>query len=114
MCISAKSSMPLQTEKEADNYGLYLPSSHGRPGKFLDEERLLTDYALQGHVPQLEFRYRCRDFMSVPGMTEKQIVKANTKVIIFTVTVYCMYVKSICSCHIHSFSSCHYLVLVSI
>ena len=70
----------LQTEKEADNYGLYLPSSHGRPGKFLDEERLLTDYALQGHVPQLEFRYRCRDFMSVPGMTEKQIVKANTKV----------------------------------
>lgn len=59
---------------------MYLPSSHGRPGKFLDEERLLTDYALQGHVPQLELRYKSRDFINVPGMTEKQILKANTKV----------------------------------
>ena len=74
----------LQTEKEPENYGLYLPSSHGRPGKFLDEERLLTDYALQGHVPQLEFKYRSRDFINVPGMTEKQILKANTKVCTYT------------------------------
>ena len=59
---------------------MYLPSTHGRSGKFLDEERLLTDYALQGHVPQLELRYKSRDFINVPGMTEKQILKANTKV----------------------------------
>ena len=59
---------------------MYLPSSHGGPGKFLDEERLLMDYALEGHVPQLELRYKSRDFINVPGMTEKQILKANTKV----------------------------------
>ena len=30
------------------NYGLYLPPSGGKAGKFLDEERPLDDYKLQG------------------------------------------------------------------
>ena len=30
------------------NYGLYLPPTGGKAGKFLDEERPLDDYKLQG------------------------------------------------------------------
>jgi SH3/ankyrin repeat-containing protein len=35
---------------DAVNYGLYVPPSNGRSGKFLEEERLLADYSLQHPV----------------------------------------------------------------
>ena len=40
--------------KDGLNYGLYLPESNGRSGKFLDEERPLRDYPLSGSIALLE------------------------------------------------------------
>ena len=34
--------------REVMNYGLYMSPEGGKPGKFLDETRLLLDYAPQG------------------------------------------------------------------
>ena len=39
-----------QDVADAVNYGLYVPPSNGRAGKFLEEERLLADYSLQHPV----------------------------------------------------------------
>ena len=36
--------------REVMNYGLYMPPTGGKPGKFLDETRLLVDYAPHGKV----------------------------------------------------------------
>jgi len=36
------------------NYGLFCPPENGRAGKFMDEERRLTDYALPGPIGYLE------------------------------------------------------------
>ena len=36
------------------NYGLFCPPDNGRAGKFMDEERLLTDYALPVPIGYLE------------------------------------------------------------
>ncbi|GFO28390.1 Sh3 and multiple ankyrin repeat domains protein 3 [Plakobranchus ocellatus] len=36
------------------NYGLYLLPSNGRAGKFLEEERLLSEYPIQGPIGFLE------------------------------------------------------------
>jgi len=49
MCVCLQSSL-----KDELNYGLYLPESNGRSGKFLDEERPLRDYPLSGPVALLE------------------------------------------------------------
>jgi SH3/ankyrin repeat-containing protein len=38
------------------NFGLYLPPSNGRAGKFLDESRCLREYPLSGSVSYLEVR----------------------------------------------------------
>jgi SH3/ankyrin repeat-containing protein len=40
--------------KESFNYGLFLPPSNGKAGKFLDEERRLGDYPFSGPVGYLE------------------------------------------------------------
>lgn len=43
-----------QDLKDSLNYGLYCPPMNGRAGKFLDEERLLREYPLQGPIGFLE------------------------------------------------------------
>lgn len=43
-----------QELKESFNYGLFLPPSNGKAGKFLDEERRLGDYPFNGPVGYLE------------------------------------------------------------
>jgi len=43
-----------QDLKDGLNYGLFCPPDNGRAGKFMDEERLLTDYALPGPIGYLE------------------------------------------------------------
>jgi len=48
-CICLQNSL-----KDELNYGLYLPESNGRSGKFLDEERPLQDYPLSVPVALLE------------------------------------------------------------
>ena len=44
----------LQDLEDGLNYGLFCPPDNGRAGKFMDEERLLTDYALPGPIGYLE------------------------------------------------------------
>ncbi|XP_036918486.1 SH3 and multiple ankyrin repeat domains protein 2 isoform X2 [Sturnira hondurensis] len=69
-----------QSLKDVLNYGLFQPASHGRDGKFLDEERLLREYpqpAGQG-VPSLEFRYKKRVYKQA-NLDEKQLAKLHTK-----------------------------------
>ena len=40
------------------NYGLFQPPLNGRAGKFLDEERRLSEYPFQGSVGHLEVTWR--------------------------------------------------------
>lgn len=40
--------------KESFNYGLFAPPCNGKAGKFLDEERPLSDYPFSGPVGYLE------------------------------------------------------------
>jgi SH3/ankyrin repeat-containing protein len=49
--------MSLNISKElpdALNYGLYLPPSGGRAGKFLAEDRMVGDYGLPQPIAELE------------------------------------------------------------
>ena len=48
--------MPFQELSESFNYGLFLPPSNGKAGKFLDEERRLSEYPFQGPLGFLEVR----------------------------------------------------------
>jgi len=43
-----------QDMQDGLNYGLFCPPDNGRAGKFMDEERLLTDYSLPGPIGYLE------------------------------------------------------------
>ncbi|XP_062860465.1 SH3 and multiple ankyrin repeat domains protein 2-like [Trichomycterus rosablanca] len=69
-----------QSLKDVLNYGLFQPANNGRDGKFLDEERQLSDYPqpLSKGVPSLEFRYKSRVYKQ-PNTDEKQITKLHTK-----------------------------------
>ena len=44
----------LQELKESFNYGLFAPPCNGKAGKFLEEERPLSDYPFRGPVGYLE------------------------------------------------------------
>ena len=44
--------------KESFNYGLFYPPCNGRAGKFLDEERPLSDYPFNGPGGYLEVKLR--------------------------------------------------------
>lgn len=43
-----------QELEDSFNYGLFQPPLNGRAGKFLDEERRLSEYPFQGSVGHLE------------------------------------------------------------
>ena len=45
-----------QELEDSFNYGLFQPPLNGRAGKFLDEERRLSEYPFQGSVGHLEVR----------------------------------------------------------
>jgi hypothetical protein len=49
---------PEQELKESFNYGLFYPPSNGRAGKFLDDERPLSDYPFNGPLGYLEVSYK--------------------------------------------------------
>jgi len=50
------------------NYGLYYPPANGRAGKFLDEERCMSEYPLPGSVGRLEVDiYHCYIYVSIAG-----------------------------------------------
>ncbi|KAF4072055.1 hypothetical protein AMELA_G00269910 [Ameiurus melas] len=69
-----------QSLKDVLNYGLFQPAINGRDGKFLDEERLLSEYPqpTSKSIPTLEFRYKSRVYKQ-PSVDEKQIAKLHTK-----------------------------------
>ncbi|XP_054998994.1 SH3 and multiple ankyrin repeat domains protein 2 isoform X4 [Sorex araneus] len=69
-----------QSLKDVLNYGLFQPASHGRDGKFLDEERLLREYPQPTGkgVPSLEFRYKKRVYKQA-SLDEKQLAKLHSK-----------------------------------
>ena len=46
----------LQELEESFNYGLFFPPSNGKAGKFLDEERRLSEYPFPGPIGYLEVR----------------------------------------------------------
>ena len=52
----------LQELKDSFNYGLFCPPYNGRAGKFLDDERMLQDYPMPGHVGYLEVRVTANIF----------------------------------------------------
>ncbi|TSR87317.1 SH3 and multiple ankyrin repeat domains protein 2 [Bagarius yarrelli] len=66
--------------KDVLNYGLFQPASNGRDGKFLDEERLLSEYPqpTSKNIPTLEFRYKSRVYKQLT-VDDKQISKLHTK-----------------------------------
>lgn len=53
--------------------------SAGKSGKFLDEERLVSDYPLMDPVAYLELRYKRRVYRMV-NVDEKQIKQLHTRV----------------------------------
>ena len=60
MCSLDRNKNPLthsQDLRDPLNYGLYLLPSNGRAGKFLEEERLLSEYPIQGPIGFLEVSY---------------------------------------------------------
>ncbi|XP_022247287.1 SH3 and multiple ankyrin repeat domains protein 3-like [Limulus polyphemus] len=57
------------------NYGLFMLPKNGKAGKFLDEERLLTEYPLIDTVGYLELRYKRRvsKMMNADDKQNKQL-----------------------------------------
>ncbi|XP_064595524.1 SH3 and multiple ankyrin repeat domains protein 3-like [Liolophura sinensis] len=64
--------------KDGLNYGLYCPPSNGRAGKFLDEERVLREYPLQGPIGFLEFKYKRRVYKLLQ-INQRKIKQLHTK-----------------------------------
>lgn len=64
--------------KESFNCGLYCPPLNGRAGKFLDEERPLSDYPFPGPIGYLELKYKRRVYKMM-NVDEKQIKQLHTK-----------------------------------
>uniref|UniRef100_A0A0P5I0W8 SH3 and multiple ankyrin repeat domains protein n=1 Tax=Daphnia magna TaxID=35525 RepID=A0A0P5I0W8_9CRUS len=65
--------------KESFNYGLFYPPSNGRAGKFLDEERPLSDYPFNGPGGYLELKYKRRVYKML-HLDEKQLRSLHTRV----------------------------------
>ncbi|RUS82223.1 hypothetical protein EGW08_009999 [Elysia chlorotica] len=60
------------------NYGLYLLPCNGRAGKFLEEERLLSEYPIQGPIGFLEFKYKKRVYKML-HLNERKLKQLHTK-----------------------------------
>ncbi|XP_040569344.1 uncharacterized protein Prosap isoform X2 [Lepeophtheirus salmonis] len=73
-CLSA---IPKELQ-ESFNYGLFYPPSNGKAGKFLDEERRLSEYPFQGSVGYLELKYKRRVYKMLQ-MDEKQLKTINSR-----------------------------------
>jgi SH3/ankyrin repeat-containing protein len=73
----ALAALPKELE-ECFNYGLFLPPSHGKAGKFLDEERRLSEYPFSGPIGYLELKYKRRVYKMLQ-MDEKALKAINSK-----------------------------------
>jgi len=64
--------------EESFNYGLFHPPSNGKAGKFLDEERRLSEYPFQGPIGYLEMKFKRRVYKMLT-LDEKQLKNINSK-----------------------------------
>lgn len=64
--------------KDELNYGLFLPPSKGKAGKFLQEDRMLLDYPFESSVGHLELKYKQRVYRVLKTNVNK-LRKINTK-----------------------------------
>ncbi|XP_055333159.1 protein shank-like isoform X2 [Paramacrobiotus metropolitanus] len=64
--------------KDSFNYGLFCPPYNGRAGKFLDDERMLQDYPMPGHVGYLELKYKRRVYKMM-NLDEKVLKQLHSK-----------------------------------
>jgi len=69
--------MPKELE-DSFNYGLFQPPLNGRAGKFLDEERRLSEYPFQGSVGHLELKFKRRVYKML-NLDEKQLKNINSR-----------------------------------
>ncbi|XP_022111184.1 SH3 and multiple ankyrin repeat domains protein 3-like isoform X4 [Acanthaster planci] len=61
------------------NFGFYLPPSHGKAGKFLEEERPFSDYPTDpANMPFLEFKYKRRVYKQIK-LDIKEVRKYHNK-----------------------------------
>ncbi|XP_013070339.1 SH3 and multiple ankyrin repeat domains protein 2-like isoform X3 [Biomphalaria glabrata] len=60
------------------NYGMYLPPSNGKAGKFMEEERLLNEYPIQGPIGFLEFKYKRRVYKMMQ-INERKLKQIHSK-----------------------------------
>ncbi|XP_076077149.1 uncharacterized protein LOC143047778 isoform X5 [Mytilus galloprovincialis] len=64
--------------RDSINYGLYMPPMNGRAGKFLDEERFLSEYPLQGPIGFLEFKHKKRVY-KLMHVNPRKLKQLHTK-----------------------------------
>ncbi|CAM1294964.1 Uncharacterised protein g1143 [Pycnogonum litorale] len=64
--------------RDCQNYGLFCPPSNGKAGKFLDEERPISDYPFAGPIGYFELKYKRRVYKMLK-IDEKQIKQLHTK-----------------------------------
>ncbi|CAL1532674.1 unnamed protein product, partial [Lymnaea stagnalis] len=60
------------------NYGMYLPPANGKAGKFMEEERLLNEYPIQGPIGFLEFKYKKRVYKMMQ-INERKLKQIHSK-----------------------------------
>lgn len=68
--------------KDKWNYGLFLPPSKGKAGKFLQEDRMLKEYPFDSSVGHLELKYKQRVYRVLKtnlNKLKKIHVKSNLK-----------------------------------
>ena len=63
--------------KENFNYGLFYPPSNGRAGKFLDDERPLSDYPFTGPVGYLEVSLHFEHFFGEISFGKNQFLQSH-------------------------------------
>lgn len=63
---------------DSSNYGFYMLPQNNKAGKFLDEERLLSDYPLDKKRTYLELRYKKRVYRQL-NLDVNQLKKYHTK-----------------------------------
>ncbi|BFZ25284.1 hypothetical protein BsWGS_28323 [Bradybaena similaris] len=64
--------------KDALNYGLFLPPANGRAGKFMEEQRTLSEYPIQGPIGFLEFKYKVRIY-KLMQVSERKLKQMHSK-----------------------------------
>ena len=67
--------LSLQELQESFNYGLFLPPLNGKAGKFLDEERLLSEYPMSEPIGYLEVSWIQFKFYTISSLFRWYITK---------------------------------------